>query len=304
MVDFKKLKDQSLEKLTKKLEEQATATNYGDDRYWQPTVDKAGNGSAVIRFLPIPPQDVDNEDALPWVKYYDHNFKGPGGWYIEKCLTTLGKPDPCAEENNKLWNSGIEANKNIARQRKRNQRLISGIQVVSDPAHPENDGGVFLYRYGPKIFEKVQNAMNGDEDTPGFNPYDFWNGANFRLKIKTTTDNSSKAKFRNYDDSKFAPKAPLSEDEDELQVIWNKQHSLLAEVSEDKYKPYGDLKKQLNRALGLMDVVTENVEPQATAETKQVDVKPVIKEEPTSLPWEENGEEDSTLAMFQKLANS
>lgn len=306
MVDFSKLKNQSLEKLTKKLEEQATATSYGDDRYWRPTVDKAGNGSAVIRFLPVPPQDVDDENALPWVKYYDHNFKGPGGWYIERCLTTLSQPDPCAEENNKLWNTGVEANKNIARQRKRNQRIVSGIQVVSDPAHPENDGLVFLYRYGPKIFEKIQNAMNGDEDTAGFNPFDFAEGANFRLKIKTTTDNSSKAKFPSYEDSKFTPNSALSEDNSELEAIWNKQHSLLAEVTADKYKSYDELQKQLHRVLGMASPSNEAVIPKNTAETKPIEVTqtaPVVKEE-TSMPWDATGEEDDALKMFQKLANS
>ena len=154
-----------------------------------------------------------------------------GGWYIEKCLTTLGQPDPCAEYNNQLWNSGVEANKNIARNQKRNTRYVSNILVVTDPGNPDHEGKVFLYRYGRKLFEKFQAAMSGDEDTAGFNPWNFWTGANFRIKIKTTTDKNTKAKFRNYDDSKFAPQSVLSKDDDELRAIWAKEYSLLAEVA-------------------------------------------------------------------------
>lgn len=304
MVDFAKLKNQSLEKLAKKIEEQAAGNNFADDRYWQPTMDKAGNGSAIIRLLPAAPQDLEvDDDAAPFVKYFDHNFKGPGGWYIERCLTSLGHADPCAEYNNKLWNTEIEANQNIARRQKRNTRYISGIKIISDPGNPVNDGLVKLYKYGPKLFEKFQAAMEGDEDTPGFNPWNFWEGANFRIKIKTTVDKKTNGKFRNYDDSKFAPQSPLSKDDDELQVIWMQQHSLLAEVAPDKYKSFDELKKQLNKVLALADnVAGETVKE--TAETRPMEVKSTIGDvEVKSMPWEETGETDSVLSKFQELAN-
>lgn len=311
-MDLSKLKKNSdLSNLTKKLEEQAQAKSYNDERYWQPTVDKAKNGSAVIRLLPTSPSDLElNEDALPFVKYYDHNFKGPGGWYIEKCLTTLGQADPCAEENNRLWNTKIEANQNLARNRKRNTRYISNVLVVSDPNNPETEGNVYLFRYGPKLYEKFQAAMAGDEDTAGFNPWDFWEGANFRIKIKTTKDNKTGNTFRNYDDSKFAPCSVVATDEDELTVIWQKEYSLAAEIAADKFKPYTELKVQLNKVLA-RPAPEDVVENEATAEAEPIEVvepkskrTPVQqpKEEVITPPWEEVGEEDTTLAMFQKLA--
>ncbi len=303
MVDFSKLRNSSLEKLTKKIEEQAAGNNFADDRYWKPTVDKAGNGSAVIRLLPVPPQDLEvDEDAAPFVKYYDHNFKGPGGWYIERCLTSLGDADPCAEYNNKLWNTGIEANQNIARRQKRNTRYVTGIKVISDTAHPENDGKEFLYKFGPKIFEKFQAAIAGDEDTPGFDPWNFWEGANFRLKIKTTVDKKTNGKFPNYEDSKFAPQSPLSKDDDELQAIWKRQYSLLAEVAPDKYKSFAELKKQLNKVLALADD-SVSTEVRETAETRPMEVKSTVASVEVSPPWEESGETDSVLSKFQALAN-
>lgn len=296
-MDFSKLKtNSSLDKLAKKIEESEATKTYTDDRYWQPAVDKAGNGSAVIRLLPTTEPDMElDEDAAPFVKYFDHNFKGPGGWYIERCLTTLGQPDPCAEYNNQLWNSGVEANKNIARDQKRNTRYVSNILVVSDSAHPENDGKEFLYRYGPKLFEKFQAAMTGDEDTPGFNPWNFWTGANFRIKIKTTKDKKTNASFRDYGDSKFAPPSVLSKDDDELKVIWSKEYPLHVEIAADKFKSYADLKVQLNKVLAIPTIKSE--EPK-TAETTTVETKPEV----VTLPWDEPSAEDTTLSYFEKLA--
>ena len=300
-MDLSKLKaNSSLEKLTEKVEKLNQTQSYNDEDYWQPTVDKGGNGSAVIRFLPTPPQDLEkDEDALPFVKYYDHNFQGPGGWYIERCLTTLGKPDPCAEYNNKLWNTNIEANQTIARKQKRNTRYVSNIQIISDPAHPELDGEVKKFRFGPKIMEKCEAARKGDEDTAGFNPWDFWEGANFRIKIKTTTDKKTGAKFRSYDDSKFAPQTPLSKNEDELEAIWKKEFSLIDELAPSKFKSYDELKEKLNKVLALNDATP------SVAKTTKVEVTPPVAPsvaEDVTPPWEEPGESDSTLSMFEKLA--
>jgi hypothetical protein len=184
-------------------------------------------------------------------------------------------------------------------------RYISNILVVSDPGNPDNEGKVFLYRYGPKLFDKFQAAMAGDEDTAGFNPWDFWEGANFRLRVKTLADKKSNAKFPNYDDSKFAPRSALSEDENELKTIWEKEYSLLAEIGPDKFKSYDELQKQLNKVLALADKpVKEEVATRNTAESRPLEVKTSKQEkEEVTPPWEEPGEADSVLAKFQELAN-
>ena len=305
MVDFAQLKNKStLANLTKKLEEKAAAeqNSFNDDRAWQPTVDKAGNGSAVIRFLPPSPSDMEkDEDALPFVKYYEHNFQGPGGWYIEKCLTTLNQPDPCAEENNRLWNTKIEANQNIARERKRQTRYLTNILVVSDSGNPDNDGKVFLYRYGPKIKDKIDPAMKGDEDTPPFNPWDMDTGANFRLKIKSIKDTKTGKTFRNYDDSKFAPCSQV--DPARQEEIWKSEYSLLDEIAPSKFKSYTDLKARLDIVLARPVVVapTEVTYPMPVPASSPEFVK-TAENEPVNPPWDEPSETDTTLSVFQKLA--
>ena len=186
--------------------------SYGDDRMWKPTVDKAGNGYAVIRFLPT----VEGDD-LPWAKYWDHFFQGPTGqWYVEKSLTTIQKDDPVSEMNSKLWNTGIEADKDLARKRKRRLHYVSNIYVVSDPENPENEGKVFLYTYGAKIFEKIMDSMQPkfQDETP-VNPFDMWKGANFKMKIANV------AGYRNYDRSEFAPAEALNADDSVLEGIYN-----------------------------------------------------------------------------------
>ena len=207
MVDFSKLKamsgKKSLEALTSELNKLSGNENKGsDDRFWNPTVDKAGNGYAIIRFLPAPV----NED-VPFIRIFDHGFQGPGGWYIENSLTTINKQDPVSDYNSKLWNSGIEANKEIARKQKRRLSFISNIYVVSDSSNPTNDGKVFLYKYGKKIFEKLNEAMNPQfADEEAVNPFDFWSGANFKLKIRNFEG------YRNYDKSEFDKVKPLLDD--------------------------------------------------------------------------------------------
>ena len=313
MVDLSKLKTNSdLAKLAKKVEDQAKGQSVADERYWQPTKDKAGNGTAVIRLLPTPPSDLEVDDeAMPYVKYFDHNFKGPGGWYIEKCLTTLGKADPCADYNNKLWNTdgpAKEANQKIARSQKRNLRYVTNILVVSDPGNPDCEGKQYLYRFGQKLFDKFQAAMKGDEDSAGFNPWSFDEGANFRIKIKQIKDKASNNSFPNYDESKFLKPEALSEDEAELEAIWNKEYSLLAEIAPDKFKSYAELQKQLNKALALSDDVGDKPKAEKVKLPKEPKEEiPVVEstaETTTIPPWEEQCEADgdSTLAMFEKLA--
>ena len=241
-MSFASLKKQSsLGSLTAKLVKEVEKTNKvntGDERLWKPEVDKAGNGYAVIRFLPAP----DGED-LPWVKMYSHAFQGPGGWYIENSLTTLNQKDPCSEFNTSLWNSGVESDKQIARNQKRKLAFYSNIYVVKDPANPENEGKVFLYKFGKKIFDKIMGAMQPEfEDESPLNPFDFWQGADFKVKIKKV------AGYWNYDSSEFAAASPLLKDDDALESIWKKEYSLSEIVAADQFKTYDELKKRLEYA--------------------------------------------------------
>jgi len=221
MSSFANLKRNSgnLDKLAKAVEALSSEGGQSkDDNFWKPETDKAGNGYAVIRFLPSPA--VDGEDALPWVKIFDHGFKGPGGWYIENSLTTLNQKDPVSEYNSLLWNSGIEANKGIAREQKRRLKYISNILVIEDSKNPENEGKVFLFRYGKKIFDKITEAMNPQfEDEKAINPFDFWAGANFKLKIRKVEG------YQNYDKSEFdSPSASFNGDDGKLEQLWKKEY--------------------------------------------------------------------------------
>lgn len=245
--DLRKNRSAAFQDLTKKVESLKSGGNRGDedkDKYWQPTVDKAGNGYAVIRFLPAP---VGEEDAF--VRMWDHGFQGPGGWYIEKSRTTINENDPVAEYNSELWNASTDDNspeRQQARKQKRRLSYISNILVVKDPANPENDGKVFLFKYGKKIWDKLQAAMFPEfEDEKPMNPFDLWEGANFKLKIRKVEG------YRNYDKSEFDEPAPLFSDDDKLQKIWESEHSLKALVDPSVFKSYDELKKRLDKVLGL-----------------------------------------------------
>ena len=236
----------SLESLTKAIEsttQTAEAGSKDDTRFWPPTVDKSGNGMATIRFLPAP--GVDGEDGLPWVRRFDHGFQGPGGWFIDNCLTTVGEKCPVCEHNSGLWNSGVEANKDIVRKQKRRLSYLANIYVVSDPAHPENDGTVRLFKFGKKIFDKISEAMNPEfaDETP-LNPFDLWEGANFKMKIRNVEG------YRNYDKSEFAAQGALSDDEAKLETIYNKEHSLKEFVEKKNFKSFDQLKARLDKVLG------------------------------------------------------
>ena len=286
-MSFASLKKQSsLGSLTAKLVKEVEKTNKvnsGDERLWKPEVDKAGNGYAVIRFLPAP----DGED-LPWVKMYSHAFQGPGGWYIENSLTTLNQKDPCSEFNTSLWNSGVESDKQIARNQKRKLAFYSNIYVVKDPANPENEGKVFLYKFGKKIFDKIMGAMQPEfEDESPLNPFDFWQGADFKVKIKKV------AGYWNYDSSEFAVAAPLLKDDDALEAIWKKEYSLSEIVAADQFKTYDELKKRLESVLRLNQApVTSPIDEEAELED--------LSEGRT--PEANSPAEDDALSYFQKLA--
>ena len=245
-MSFSDLKKQSklgnlTAKLVKEVEKMNTSSGSSDDRVWKLDVDKSGNGYAVIRFLPAP-----NGEDLPFVKLYSHAFQGPGGWYIENSLTTLGQKDPVSELNSELWNNGTDAGKELARKQKRKLTYVSNIYVVKDPANPANEGKVFLFKYGKKIFDKLTAAMQPEfEDEEAIDPFDFWQGANFKLKAKNV------AGYRNYDSSEFAKAGALLDDDDAMEAIWKKQYSLAELVSADQFKSYDELKKRLDYVLGV-----------------------------------------------------
>jgi len=245
--DLKKASSQNFDKLKEKLEKMDSGkSNYTDDRFWQPTVDSAGNGYAIIRFLP-PPEG----EEFPFVRLWKHAFKGPTGqWYIENSRSTLdiNEPDPVMEYNNKLWNS-VDSDdtpeRKQAREQKRKLSYISNIYVVKDPEHPENEGKVFLYSYGKKIFDKIKDIAYPEfEDETPIDPFDFWKGANFKLKIRKVEG------YRNYDKSEFDSPSPLKDSDEELEKIYNKMYSLTDLVAPDKFKPYPELKAKLERVLG------------------------------------------------------
>jgi hypothetical protein len=286
MTDFSKLKKSSgnLDKLTKAIEQLSNSSDNGKsdkDNYWRPEVDKAGNGLAVIRFLPA--AAVDGDDGLPWAKIFGHGFQGPGGWLIDNCLTTKGQQCPVCEHNSTLWNSGIEANKEIVRKQKRKLNYIANVYIVSDPKHPENEGQVKLFKFGAKIFEKITEAMNpAFEDETPINPFDMWKGANFKLKITKV------AGYQNYDKSEFMSPSALLDDDEELEKIWKSEHSLAALTADKEFKSYDDLKARLDKVLGAADV------PKTTVET--------LKAAPKKAPVEVDITEDEDLAYFSKLA--
>ena len=298
-MSFANLKKQSkLGSLTAKLVKEVEKMNNngasGDDRLWKLDVDKSGNGYAVIRFLPAP----ENED-LPFVKLYSHAFQGSGGWYIENSLTTLGQKDPVSEYNSQLWNNGTDAGKEMARKQKRKLTYISNIYVVKDPANPENEGKTFLYKYGKKIFDKLTAAMQPEfEDEEAIDPFDFWQGANFKLKAKNV------AGYRNYESSEFAAVSPLLDDDDAMESIWKKELSLSEFVAPDQFKTYDELKVRLEYVLGKRGAkpvaqdseVEEEYETTPVAETRET-VSSVASSSSEI-------EDDDTLSYFQRLAEN
>ena len=282
----------AFEKLSKAVEATSTGTaeaNSKDDtRLWYPEVDKAGNGMAIIRFLPAP--SVDGDDALPWVRTFSHGFQGPGGWFIDNCLTTLNEKCPVCEHNSTLWNSGIEANKDVARKQKRKLSYLANILVVSDPSNPSNEGQIKLYKFGKKIFDKITEAMNPEfaDETP-VNPFDMWEGANFKLKIRNVEG------YRNYDKSEFADVSALLDGNDEkLEELWKKQFSLKDFTERKNFKPYDQLKGRLDKVLGFTGA--------PIAKTKAEDTVASFKDDVSVLD-SKISESDDDLDYFKSLAD-
>ena len=294
-MDFETLKSSSsnFDKLTKALEtnlnpqDQSNKRKYDDDRFWKPELDKTGNGFAVIRFLPA----VEGED-LPWQRVWSHAFQDKGGWYIENSLTTMSQKDPVSEENTRLWNTGLDSDKEIARKRKRKLSYYSNIMVVSDPKHPDNEGKVFLFKFGKKIFDKITEAMQPafDDEQP-INPFDFWKGANFKIKIRKVDG------YWNYDKSEFESVRLVAVDDEKIKGIWKQQHALKPFVDLSNFKTYDELKEKLNRVItgdrNASTVENVNLPPQTNGVAKSTEVK----------PQPEASDDDDTLSYFSKLAS-
>ena len=296
-MSFSSLKKSNFADLLSKAESlNKTESNRGpDERLWKPEVDKAGNGYAVIRFLPAP----EGED-LPWAQVWSHAFQGPGGWYIENSLTTLGKKDPVSELNRELWNSGADSDKEIARKQKRKLSYYSNIYVVKDPANPQNEGRVFLYKFGKKIFDKITEAMQPAfaDETP-INPFDLWKGADFKVKIRKVEG------YWNYDKSEFDSPSTLGDmDDTDLEAVWKKEYSLASFTADDQFKTYAELKSRLDTVLRNKPVneVQEDLEDESegrfTPNFNSPDITPAA---PTRAPAPA-AEEDDALSYFAKLA--
>jgi hypothetical protein len=273
-----------------KVAEPQNKQSYQDDRFWKPELDKSGNGYAVLRFLPA----VKNED-LPWARLWSHAFQGPGGWFIENSLTTLNKKDPVSEANTLLWNSGVEADKEIARKRKRKLSYIANVLIVSDSKHPENEGQVKLFKFGKKIFDKITEAMKPEfEDESPINPFDFWEGANFKLKIRKVDG------FWNYDKSEFDSPSATANNDEAIEELWNKQFPLKPFLAPDNFKSYDELKAKLDKVLtGVRNTGTaEDVAiPPATATAG-----PNVAETVSTPTPQTDEDSDETLSYFSKLA--
>ena len=270
-------------------------TSYQEDtRYWRAAVDKAGNGYAVIRFLPA----IEGEE-LPWVRVFSHGFQGPSGrWYIENSLTTLGKSDPVSDANNELWNSGSEANKELARKRKRRLNYISNILVVKDPANPENEGKTFLFKYGKKIFDKINDVMfPAFADEQAVNPFDFWKGANFKLKIRKVEG------FTNYDKSEFEGITELFEgDDDKIEAVWKAEHALQQFVDPSNFKPYEELKKKFDEIIGNTSGAVSNVTETVLDHAEKFGPAGGADDIPIEQPVSTDEKSDDAMSYFKKLA--
>lgn len=297
-MSFSNLKKQSqlgslTSKLVKEVEKMNTASGSTDDRIWKPEVDKAGNGFAVIRFLPAP-----NGEEIPWAKVYNHAFQGSGGWFIDNCLTTINQNCPVCESNRELWNTGSKSNQDIVRDRKRKLSYYSNIYVVQDKTNPQNEGKVFLFKYGKKIFDKITAAMQPEfEDEQPIDPFDLWNGANFKVKI------TKKDGYWNYDKSEFDSSAALSDDDSEMESIWKKCYSLAEFVNPETFKSYEQLNTRLKSVLG--KTKTQQKVDESFEDEDNDSAPPItddLRKELNSLSSSNTNEEDDAMSYFARLA--
>ena len=284
----KSLKSQGslLSKLNAELNKTEGKSGYIDERLWKPTMGKDGVGSAVIRFLPCA-----EGNEMPWAKVWSHAFQGPGGWYIENSLTTLGQQDPISELNRQLWNSGIDSDKEVARKQKRKLSYYSNVYIIKDPANPQFEGRVMLYKYGKKIHDKIIEQMQPEfDDQEAIDPFDFWKGADFNLRLKKV------AGYWNYDSSAFARPSTLGGfDDGKLESIYDQMHDLNEFTNSKNFKTYAELQTRLNAVLNTRPVAPE-VRDEEMEYADPTPATAAVKETaPTSS--------EDTYSYFDTLAN-
>jgi len=289
----------SVEKLEAAIKAASSNGKKEDTRFWEPTVDKSGNGYAIIRFLPAPPQD--GEDGLPWVRQFTHGFQGPGGWFIDNCPTTIEQKCPVCEGNNILWNTGIESNKKIVSERKRKLSYTANILVVNDPAAPANNGTVRLFKFGKKIFDKIYEKMHPEfPDEKVFSPFDLWEGANFSLKIRKVEG------YRNYDKSGFDVQSPVADDDAKLEAIWKQEHALKEFVEPKNFKSYAQLEARRVKVLGTAVQSSTAESTPLEPEQEHEDTPPQSFAPKAANPapvGQVADEEDEDLSFFKNLAD-
>ena len=301
-MDFESLKSSqsNFDAITKALEtkltpeDQSNKNKYQDDRLWKPEMDKTGNGYAVIRFLP-----ASNGEEMPWQRVWSHAFQDKGGWFIENSLTTLNQKDPVSEENSRLWNTGLDSDKDIARKRKRKLSYFANIYVVSDPKHPENEGQVKLYKFGKKIFDKITEAMQpAFEDEQAINPFDFWKGANFKLKIRKVDG------YWNYDKSEFESASKVKDTDEEIETLWKQQLPLKEFSATTNFKSYDDLKAKFEKVVyGTGKTATADEIDIPPVSAVEVPVSEPKVSEPPQSDTSPSNDEDDTMNYFSKLVN-
>jgi hypothetical protein len=306
-VDFEALKknrSKSLDKLNDQLTK-IGSKSYADPnegKYWKPTRDTAGNGFAIIRFL-----DTPKGEDMPFVRIWDHGFQGPGGWYIENSLTTLNKDDPVSEYNSKLWNTGLESDKEQARKQKRRLHYVANVYIIKDSGNPDNEGKVFMFKFGKKIWDKLNDLMNPSfEDEKPVNPFDLWEGANFRLKIRQFEG------YANYDKSEFDTSGPLFDDDEKMEKVWSQSHSLQDILDPKNFKSYDDLKAKMVRVLGISGSDTSSrsssAEDDTYGELDMSSLSTAKKEAPAPSLKEASStpapEDDDDLEFFRNLGKA
>ena len=312
---LRKLRNTDFAKISSEFEKivNPEAKGYGDNRFWKMEVDKAGNGTATIRFLTRTVKIIDGKDVvdeLPWTRVFNHGFQGPTGrWFIEDCPTTIGQPCPACEQNGVLWNSGIEADKEVARKQKRKLSYVANVYIVSDPKHPENEGKVFLFKFGKKIFDKIMDkARPTFEDEDPVNVFDLWTGADFKLRQRKVEG------YPNYDQSVFLEPSPIAESEEEILAIVNQQYLLKDFTDPSKFKSYDELSKKLETVLNgkasnpVRDAVEDEDDiPQVRQERPVASESKKVSNTKVSVARSEpdlsGDDDDDTMQYFRNLVN-
>ena len=233
-------------KLNQKQEsQQAGQPVNADQRFYKPKFNKDGTFSAVVRFLPGPVKDGNEEISM--IKKYSHYFSGPGGKYDEECLTTISQQCPVCDENKKCWDAG---DKQTSRTRARVNSGITNILVINDPQAPENNGKVFLYKFGKKIIEKINEAKKPTNPTKkAIEVFSYYEGANFYITGKKTVTAEGQ-KFTDYTSSSFESNPSAIGDDNYIESIDKQLHSVEEFIKPTNFKSYAALQELFSRVMG------------------------------------------------------